>query len=193
MTRSSGVNERVSSLWLALFVWIILSTSVASPMSLTTLFVAMVAPQTETLNGPAVGHTAPKLALSDFSGRTVTLAAYQGRPVILNFWATWCVPCRQEMPLLQQASETHQHMGLTILGINQDEPERYQAVEAYWVQAGLTFANLFDPDGTTARRYQVFILPSTMFVNTQGRVTAIHRGPLNATQLERYLGKLMVP
>jgi peroxiredoxin len=123
----------------------------------------------------------------------VTLAAYQGRPVILNFWATWCNPCRQEMPLLQQAYETHQHMGLTVLGISQDESNRSQVVRTYWWRAGLTFPTLLDPDGTAAKRYQVVILPSTIFVDAQGQVTAIHRGPLNASQLEQYLDKIMAP
>ena len=138
-----------------------------------------------------VGQTAPPLALPDSAGRWVTLAAYQGRPVVLNFWATWCEPCRDEMPLFQQAYDRHRGAGLAILGISQDAPDRMQAVRDYWTQAGLTFPTLLDPDSTAAKQYQVFVLPSTIFLNAQGVVTAIHQGPLNATQLRQYLDKTM--
>jgi peroxiredoxin len=95
------------------------------------------------------------------------------------------------MPLFQQAYERHRGAGLVILGISQDAPDRIQAVRDYWTQAGLTFPTLLDPDGTAAKQYQVFVLPSSIFLNAQGVVTAIHQGPLNATQLRQYLEQTM--
>jgi thiol-disulfide isomerase/thioredoxin len=123
----------------------------------------------------------------------MTLGVHQGRPVILNFWATWCVPCRDEMPLLQQAHETHRHEGLTVLAISQDTAERVSAAHTYWTQAGWTFPTLLDPGGLVARQYRVLFLPSTFFINAKGVVTAIHRGPIRAPQLKQYLARLMAP
>jgi len=139
----------------------------------------------------AVGQPAPPLALPDLAGQIVTLNAYQGRPLIINFWATWCEPCREEMPLLQQAHNAHQRAGLGVLGISQDSEERLTAVRTYWTQSGWSFPSLLDPDGAVARRYQVFLLPSTIFINAQGVVAAIHLGPINATQIEQYLAKIL--
>ena len=138
-----------------------------------------------------VGQPAPPLALSDLAGQIVTLNTYQGRPLMVNFWATWCAPCREEMPLLQQAHNAYQRAGLIVLGISQDTAERLTAVRTYWTQSGWSFPSLLDPDGAVARRYQVFLLPSTIFINAQGVVTAIHRGPINATQIEQYLAKIL--
>jgi cytochrome c biogenesis protein CcmG/thiol:disulfide interchange protein DsbE len=139
----------------------------------------------------AVGEPAPPLALSDLAGQIVTLNAYQGRPLIVNFWATWCEPCREEMPLLQQVHNAHQRAGLIVLGISQDSEERLTAVRTYWTQSGWSFPSLLDPDGAVARRYQVFLLPSTIFINAQGVVAAMHHGPINATQIEQYLAKIL--
>ncbi len=194
MTSFSAVNRRAISARLVLFAWIVLSTSIPPTVSLSALpSMAAVRDASNPDLPVAVGQTTPGLALPDSAGRVVTLAAYRGRPVILNFWATWCIPCRQEMPLLQQAYETHQHTGLAVLGISQDEPNRSQVVRAYWARAGLTFPTLLDSDGMAAKRYRVFILPSTIFMDAQGMVTVMHQGPLNATQLEQYLDKTMAP
>jgi peroxiredoxin len=138
-----------------------------------------------------VGQPAPLLALSDLAGQTITLNAYQGRPLIVNFWATWCAPCRDEMPLLQQAYQAYQHAGLIVLGISQDPEDRRAAVRTYWTQSGWTFPSLLDPDGAVAGRYQVLLLPSTIFINAQGVITAMHRGPITAPQLKQYLAKTL--
>ncbi len=139
----------------------------------------------------AVGQPAPPLALPDLAGQIVTLNAYQGHPLIINFWATWCAPCREEMPLLQQVHNAHQRAGLVVLGISQDSEERFTAVRTYWTQSGWSFPSLLDPDGAVAQRYQVFLIPSTIFINAQGVVTAMHRGPINAAQIEQYLAKIL--
>jgi cytochrome c biogenesis protein CcmG/thiol:disulfide interchange protein DsbE len=159
---------------------------------LTLLAKAVAAPAAARSEHPvAVGQPAPPLALPDLAGQIVTLNAYQGRPLIVNFWATWCEPCREEMPLLQQVHNAHQRAGLIVLGISQDSEERLTAVRTYWTQSGWSFPSLLDPDGAVARRYQVFLLPSTIFINAQGVVAAMHHGPINATQIEQYLAKIL--
>jgi peroxiredoxin len=140
-----------------------------------------------------VGHPAPPLALADLAGQLVTLNAYQGRPLILNFWATWCAPCREEMPILQQAHDAHRHAGLVLLGISQDSEDQIAAVRTYWRQSGWTFPCLLDPDGEAGRRYQVHLLPSTIFINAHGVVMALHRGPITAIQLKQHLAKTLAP
>jgi peroxiredoxin len=141
----------------------------------------------------AVGQPASGFTLPDLTGQTRTVNVDRGRPLILNFWATWCAPCREEMPFLQQVHDTHQRAGLIVLGIGQDSADRAAAAHTYWTQSGWTFSSLLDPDGVVARQYQVLFLPSTVFINAQGLVTAIHRGPLSATQLKQYLARIMAP
>lgn len=169
--------------------------SASSPdwrLPLTLLAKAVAAPTAARSERPvAVGQPAPPLALPDLAGQIVTLNAYQGRPVIVNFWATWCAPCREEMPLLQQVHNAHQRAGLIVLGISQDTADRLASVRTYWTQSGWTFPSLLDPDGAVAQRYQVFLIPSTIFINAQGVVAAIHHGPINATQIEQYLAKIL--
>jgi peroxiredoxin len=135
----------------------------------------------------AIGQMAPAFTLSVLMGRATSFNTAQGRPTILNFWATWCAPCLEEMPLLQQAHDTHQRAGLTVLAISQDAADRDDDARAYWTRAGWTFSSLLDPEGEVAKQYQVLFLPSTVFINAKGVVTAIHRGPMNAAQLRQHL------
>jgi thiol-disulfide isomerase/thioredoxin len=141
----------------------------------------------------AIGQLASEFTLFDLTGQTRTFKVDQGRPAILNFWATWCAPCREEMPILQQAHDTYQRAGLIVLAISQDPMDRAAAARTYWTQSKWTFSSLLDPDGVVARQYQVMLLPSTVFINAHGLVTAIHRGPLNATQLKQYLANIIAP
>jgi thiol-disulfide isomerase/thioredoxin len=141
----------------------------------------------------AIGQLASEFTLFDLTGQTRTFKVDQGHPVILNFWATWCAPCREEMPMLQQAHDTHQRAGLIVVAISQDPMDRAAAARTYWTQSQWTFSSLLDPDGVVARQYQVLLLPSTIFINAQGLVTGIHRGPLNATQLKQYLATIIAP
>jgi peroxiredoxin len=161
------------------------------------LYVLAVVEATQVVSGPGrpivVGQPSPSFTLPDLAGQTVTSSRYQKCPLILNFWATWCAPCREEMPLLQQAYDTHQRAGLMVVAISQDTADRVAAARTYWTQSGWTFPSLLDPDGVVAKQYQVLFLPSTIFMNAQGVVTAIHRGPINATQLKQYLATIMAP
>src|SRR5262245_44570889 len=86
-----------------------------------------------------VGQQAPDFVAQDTHGTTVTLQNYRGRPVLLNFWATWCAPCRQELPELQAMYEVHKEKGLVLLAINQDEDGQKDVVRAYVATQGFTF------------------------------------------------------
>jgi thiol-disulfide isomerase/thioredoxin len=117
---------------------------------------------------------APDVALPDLSGRTVRLADFQGRVVILNFWATWCQPCRDEMPAMQALATALGARGLVLLPV--DYAESDEAVAAFARELGLTGPLLLDTDGAVARRYRVPGLPASFFVDRQGRLVGTALG-----------------
>ena len=141
----------------------------------------------------APGQPAPDFVAHDLDGTSITLRDYQGRPVILNFWATWCAPCRQEMRALQTVYEAHKTAGLAILAVSQDQPDKAEAVRTYWTTAGLTFFPLLDPEGSIATHYNVVVLPSTVFVYPSGTVAAVHVGPMTSARIEHYLQTILAP
>ena len=137
------------------------------------------------LGGLEVGETAPDFTVADLDGNAVKLSDFRGKPVILNFWATWCAPCRVEMPEFQAVFEENQAAGLEILAVNRDET-RDQVVD-FFAEFGLTFTPLLDQGALVAEQYQVFNMPTTYFLDENGVVTAVHRGPLVSSQLDGYL------
>jgi thiol-disulfide isomerase/thioredoxin len=121
-------------------------------------------------------------------GRQVTLAEFKGKPVVINFWATWCPPCRIEMPEFQKAFEEYQEDDLVILAINEaEEPEMVRAF--FYDEMGYTYTPLLDEEGKVAGTYGAIGLPSTFFVDAAGEVTAVHRGALTQAQLQNYLAE----
>ena len=139
----------------------------------------------------ASGQPAPAFVAHDPDGKTIALQDYQGRPVIINFWATWCVPCRQEMLALQAVYDTHKAAGLVVLAVSQDQQDKAETVRSYCATLGVTFPPLLDPDGGIATPYSVFLLPSTVFVHPSGMVAAVHLGPMTQAQIEQHLKALM--
>lgn len=147
---------------------------------------AIVAQEAGTGSRPAAGQPAPDFSLGDLEGNEVSLADFRGRPVIVNFWATWCGPCRIEMPELQEAYEERQEEGLAILAVNMEEtPEMVSGF--FYDELGLTFTPLLDREGEVTDLYGVFNLPTTYFVDAEGRIAAVHRGPLTGGQIDGYL------
>jgi peroxiredoxin len=136
------------------------------------------------------GDAAYDFALYDFDGNLVRLSDYRGHPVIVNFWATWCAPCRIEMPELQTAYDKFQDDGLVILALDQDEPLD-RAREFFYDEMDLTFTPLLDDGSAIATSYGSYsVLPTTYFVNHDGLVSGIHRGPLTLGQIEGYLEEM---
>jgi peroxiredoxin len=132
-----------------------------------------------------VGDTARNFYLQDLSGNTVSLEDFRGQPVLINFWATWCAPCRLEMPTLQAAQEAHQEDGLVVLAVNdQQAPEE---ISRFVEELDLSLTTLVDSKGVVSELYNVFNFPTTYFVDADGVVTAVHRGLLVESQIEEYL------
>jgi len=120
------------------------------------------------------GSPAPALVLPARDGGKVDLASLKGEVVMINFWATWCGPCRQEMPLLAQLHTKYEPLGFTLLGVNV-EPDSAAAVD--WLKGvPVSFPILFDQDSAVAGRFGVEGMPSTVFVDRNGQVRYVHRG-----------------
>lgn len=142
------------------------------------------------VSGPplAVGDLAYEFELQDLDGNTVALSDHLGKPIIINYWASWCAPCRIEMPELQATFEAYQDQDLVILALNQDETA--DTARIFFEGMGLTFTNpLLDVDVQVADNYGVRNLPTTIFINEEGVITAIHRGPATRGQFDGYLAE----
>lgn len=140
------------------------------------------------VTAPLVGARAPEFSAPSVDGETYRLSEQQGRPVILNFWATWCEPCRAEMPLLEARARELADAGLLIVGVNFDEPEA--VVREYRDDLGLTLPLLLDPGGKIQRLYRVVAYPTTFFVGRDGLIRAVHLGVLDENILDEYLAAL---
>jgi thiol-disulfide isomerase/thioredoxin len=137
-----------------------------------------------TLHGLEQGTRLPKLSLVDASGATVALEDYAGKPLVINLWATWCPPCRREMPVLAEAQRDNP--GLTILFVNQGEGPT--AVNQYLASAGLNLDNLlFDSTSRLGQHVGSMALPSTLFYDAEGRQVGSHLGELSKASLAHAL------
>jgi peroxiredoxin len=120
------------------------------------------------------GAPAPAFQLNSNAGKPLALADFRGQIVLLNFWASWCGPCRQEMPILEQLNRQYHGKGVTLLGINV-EPDSAAAVD--WLKATpVTFPILFDTDSKVSKLYEVAGMPNTVIIDRKGQVRYIHRG-----------------
>lgn len=133
---------------------------------------------------PARGEAPPEFTLMGLDGHSHSLKDYRGKAVILNFWASWCAPCRVEMPLLQTTWERLSNK-LVVLGINTGEDEK--TITGFMNELNLTFPVLLDQENLVARRYSVFGLPTTYFVDANGILKDRSLGPLTPTDLKMYL------
>lgn len=138
---------------------------------------------------PAVGHPAPEFALADLDGRMVALRDLRGKVVLVNIWATWCPPCRAEMPAMQAALDRYGDQGLVVLAVNQREDR--EAVAAFMKERQLAFPALLDSDGAVGASYQASALPSSFFIGRDGTVRAVYRGPLSRGVLDSTVAGLV--
>jgi peroxiredoxin len=115
---------------------------------------------------PQVSGPAPDFETETPAGEKISLSAYRGKPVLLTFWATWCEPCKKEMPEIQAADEAHKKDGLVVLAVNFGE--KAEAAEEFSKKMGLTFPILLDRRANIAERYGVVSLPVTFFIDPGG-------------------------
>jgi len=141
---------------------------------------------------PREGFAAPQVDLERLEGDRVRLSDLRGRVVVLNIWASWCPPCRAEMPALQVLHEQRAGQGVVVLGINSTVQDSEQAARDFAAEYGLTFPIALDRDGEATRLYQVRALPSTFFIDRQGIIRrVVVGGPLNPSVLETTVLELL--
>jgi cytochrome c biogenesis protein CcmG/thiol:disulfide interchange protein DsbE len=138
-----------------------------------------------------IGSSAPGFTLTDLDGKTVSLADLRGHPVIVNFWASWCGPCIEEFPLLQQAASAHAADGLRVVGIVY--ADRADAARAFMAKMGADWPTAMDPGARVAADYGIYAPPDTFFIDRNGVIAGRQIGQLSqqdlARQLDTILGK----
>jgi cytochrome c biogenesis protein CcmG, thiol:disulfide interchange protein DsbE len=128
---------------------------------------------------PWSGGAPPRLALKDMTGKEHNLADYRGKVVLVNFWATWCEPCRAEMPSMESLRQRYADAPFVVLAVNVDEPE--QRIRAFLQRMPLAFQILLDPGMQATREWNARILPASFIVGRDGRIRYSARGDVNWT------------
>lgn len=166
MTDSQRLTSRARRRELLVLSGSTLSAAVAAPLlaGLPTAARASIAP----------GGPAPDFTLRRGDGQNLRLAEQRGRVVMVNFWATWCAPCRQEMPHLERLHAKYRNTGFVLLGVSIDDDPK-QAVEVAQ-RLGVSFPILLDVDKQVSRRYDLRTMPSTVLIDRDGQVRHVHRG-----------------
>ncbi len=136
-----------------------------------------------------VDYPAPDLTLKDLQGETVSLADLRGQVVLVNLWATWCPPCREEMPVLQSYYEAHKEDGFLIVAINDGDPA--EDVTTFVQTYGLTFPVWLDPEYRTERSFKTMSLPSSFVIDRKGTVRLAWTGAISGGVLEKYVTPLI--
>ena len=129
---------------------------------------------------PAVGRMAPDFRLPTLDGGSFQLSDQRGKPVVLNFWATWCGPCRNELPAIQKAAE---HLSDQVVFAAVDQGEEAATVQSYVDEMGLTFTIPMDDGGEVGYVYNVKGLPTTFFIDRNGVIQSLWMGEMNSVTL----------
>src|SRR5947208_1433715 len=128
------------------------------------------------IQSPLVARQAPSFTLTLFDGKVVRLADFRGKAVLVNFWASWCVPCRAEARALESAWQKYKDRGVVFLGVNIQDKE--EDARAFMKEFGITYLNGRDASGKIVVDYGVWGIPETFFVDAQGRIT--YSTPVNS-------------
>jgi peroxiredoxin len=140
----------------------------------------------ETLQGKA-----PDFTLKSSSGKNIKLSEYRGQVILLNFWASWCGPCRQEMPLLNQIQNRYSKLGFTVLGVNVEEDSRQ--AKTMLREIPVDFPILFDTTNKVSKLYNVSAMPSTVLIDRDGNLRYLHKGykPGDEAKYKQWIKKLV--
>lgn len=142
---------------------------------------------------PREGFLAPDFTLDTLDGSKVTLSELRGKIVVVNLWATWCLPCRQETPALEIAYEQYKDAGVVILGVDLTSQDLVSDVKAFVQEIKLTYPILLDRDGSVGNYlYQIKGLPTTFFINRAGIIrTVVVGGPMSETFIRSKIEALL--
>ena len=143
---------------------------------------------------PQKGFQAPDFTLSGIQGEPFTLSEFKGQSVLVNFWASWCPPCRAEMPAMERVYQDYASRGFEILAINASNQDNLENVNNFFIEYGLSFPILFDQDGKIQKLYQVSALPTSFFIDSQGIVhEVVVGGPMSEALLRSRVEELLTP
>ena len=142
------------------------------------------------VKGTQINNLAPDFQLQSLDGQTISLSDLRGKPVLINFWASWCPPCREEMPYLQEIYEEWTDKGLVVLAINIGESS--STAEEFIQSYNLSFTVLLDTEQDIAQRYNITGIPTTLFVDKDGIIQDKVIGAFQSTaQIENRLSKII--
>jgi peroxiredoxin len=133
---------------------------------------------------PIVDEPAPAYAAATLDGDTVSLDSLRGSVVLLNFWATWCGPCRYETPFLQSLYEEHKTEGLEVVGVSMDTGDPSEIIREFMQEYGVTYTILSDPQMTGMEIYQILGLPGTFLIDRDGTLRWMRYGPVGETDAD---------
>lgn len=139
----------------------------------------------ETQNTLKVGDEAPNFELIDLNGDRHRLSDYRGQGVFLNFWGTWCAPCKKEMPAMGRQYAVYKDQGVQVLAVNIAEPKL--KVSTFAKQYGMTFPTLIDKTKSIMQVYNVKPLPTTLLINPNGKITKIITGEMSEKDIQGYM------
>ena len=149
-------------------------------------------PTQSDISAPKEGFNAPDFRLDSLEEESIQLDQLIGDPIVINFWASWCPPCRAEMPALQRVYEKYKDQNLHVLAVNMTDQDNIRDIEQFVDSNGLTFPVLFDYLGDTATKYQVKALPTTFFINRNGTISdIIIGGPMPESLFQSKIEKLL--
>lgn len=140
-------------------------------------------------NGPRDSGEAPDFTLVGFDGRSITLSELRGQVVVINFWASWCLPCREEAAYLEQTWRKYRDRDVTFIGVDWVDTEK-EAL-AYIAEFDITYPNGPDLGTRIAQAYRIQGVPETFFVDKIGKLRGVHIGPLSPPQLDDRIEELL--
>jgi cytochrome c biogenesis protein CcmG, thiol:disulfide interchange protein DsbE len=183
---------RLSRYWLQCLIiaMLLASCSASLPPPPTATLPANVASASQSLVSgrglPVVGEVAPDFSYTMANGTTARLSDFRGKVVIINFWATWCIPCRKEMPALQQAADQSNGQ-VVVIGINKGEAA--ETIAAFAQEVMVQFTLVANPASDIAERYGIRNLPTSYFIRPDGTIGDWRLGEMNATMIEESIAK----
>ena len=141
---------------------------------------------------PREGFFAPDFTLDTLQGEQVKLSDLRGKVIVVNFWTTWCPPCRGDTPPLERSYEAYKDLDVVILGVNLTDQDSLKEVESFVQEFGLTYPILLDRDGAVGLLYQLSGLPTTFFINREGIIrTVVIGGPMSETSIRSKIEALL--
>ena len=140
---------------------------------------------------PREGFTAPDFTLDLMGGGQATLSALQGKVVLVNLWASWCPPCRSEMPAIEKAYQVFKPQGFEVLAVNATNQDKETAAAAFVQELGLTFPIPLDPNGVVSAQYGLRGLPSSFSIDRRGIIRSIVVGPMSEALIQSKVEELL--